>query len=119
MRLNQYFKRSEFACKCGCGYDTIDAMTLELLTNVREHFGKTINVSSGFRCARHNKAVGGAKKSYHLSGKAADISSPDVAPSEMYLYLCEKFKSQFGFILYDTFVHVDSRDATYRSSTQN
>ena len=32
-----------------------------------------IIISSGYRCPALNKAVGGAKRSYHLQGRAADI----------------------------------------------
>lgn len=35
--------------------------------------GKDITVISGYRSPHHNRKVGGARKSYHMSGKAADI----------------------------------------------
>ena len=31
------------------------------------------NITSGFRCRQLNRAVGGAARSLHLSGRAADI----------------------------------------------
>lgn len=45
----------------------------EVLDPIREKFGKPINVSSGFRCEKLNKLVGGAKNSFHLKGCAADL----------------------------------------------
>ena len=44
-----------------------------VLEPLRKRFGKPIYVNSGFRCQELNRAVGGAVKSYHLYGRAADI----------------------------------------------
>lgn len=40
---------------------------------IRNHFGKPIHISSGYRSAALNKAVGGASSSQHCSGEAIDI----------------------------------------------
>ena len=40
---------------------------------IRNHFGKPIHISSGYRSAALNKAIGGAKSSQHCSGEAIDI----------------------------------------------
>jgi hypothetical protein len=40
---------------------------------IREHFGKPIHISSGYRSAALNKAIGGASSSQHCSGEAIDI----------------------------------------------
>jgi hypothetical protein len=40
---------------------------------IREHFGKPIHISSGYRSAALNKAIGGSKTSQHCSGEAVDI----------------------------------------------
>lgn len=45
----------------------------EVLDPIREKYGKPISVSSGYRCEALNKAVGGAKSSFHLKGCAADL----------------------------------------------
>lgn len=34
-----HFKRSEFACKDKCGFDDIDLKVVEILENIRAHFG--------------------------------------------------------------------------------
>lgn len=112
--LNQYFKLSEFECQCGCGYAQVDPDLLMILTTVREHFNKPITVTSGCRCAKHNAAIGGAPKSFHITGHAADIKVKDVEPMEVYEFLKEQFPQQFGFIKYVRWVHVDSRQTPYR-----
>lgn len=40
---------------------------------IREHFGVPIHISSGYRSAALNKAVGGSLSSQHCSGEAIDI----------------------------------------------
>jgi hypothetical protein len=40
---------------------------------VREHFGKPIGISSGFRSIELNSKIGGSKTSQHCEGKALDI----------------------------------------------
>ena len=40
---------------------------------IREHFGVPIHISSGYRSAALNKAIGGAASSQHCSGEAIDI----------------------------------------------
>lgn len=49
--------------------DLVDAV----LDPLREKYGRPIHVSSGYRCPRLNKAVGGAVTSQHTTGEAADI----------------------------------------------
>ncbi len=45
----------------------------EVFDKVREHFGKPIGITSGFRSPELNKRIGGSKSSQHLEGKAIDI----------------------------------------------
>ena len=52
---------------------------MDYLDKVREDFGAPISVSSGYRCPELNKAVGGAKKSQHMEGLAADLSVPELS----------------------------------------
>jgi hypothetical protein len=40
---------------------------------IRENFGIPIHISSGYRSAALNKAIGGAASSQHCSGEAIDI----------------------------------------------
>jgi uncharacterized protein YcbK (DUF882 family) len=40
---------------------------------IREHFAVPIKISSGYRSAALNKAIGGAASSQHCSGEAIDI----------------------------------------------
>lgn len=106
MSLSKHFNREEFACRCGCGFDTVDSMTLEALESIRQHFDKPVTVTSGCRCLVHNKAVGGSEKSQHTKGRAADIQVKGVEPSAV-----ADYATSLGLSVgrYDSFTHVDSR----------
>lgn len=72
-------------------YDAIEYLAVNVLQPVREHFGKPIYVSSGYRCPKLNKAVGGATTSHHLTGAAADIrfnrSEKELHDSDIFSYI--------------------------------
>lgn len=51
----------------------LQTLITECLDKVREIYGKPIIVSSGYRCPKLNKAVGGVANSAHLTGYAADL----------------------------------------------
>lgn len=53
--------------------ENLNKLVENVLDPLREKYGKPIMISSGYRCEKLNKAVGGAAKSQHLTGKAADI----------------------------------------------
>ena len=53
-----------------------------ILDPLREAYGKPIVVSSGYRCEKLNRIVGGAKTSQHQTGEAADIRSVEDTPEE-------------------------------------
>ena len=71
--LSKNFNREEFECKCGCGYNTIKPVFVFKLQYCRDLFGKPMQVISGCRCEEHNKKVGGADNSEHMTGQGADI----------------------------------------------
>ena len=50
---------------------------INTLDIIREKYGKPITVTSGYRCSKLNKAVGGEKTSAHMMANAADITCDD------------------------------------------
>lgn len=115
-RLAEHFYRYEFACKCGCGFATVDTELLLLLVSCRDYFGRPITVNSGCRCPTHNKKVGGEDGSYHLDGRAADIVVKGVTPRAVGAWFDTAYPERYGLIVYPTFCHVDSRSGKYRGS---
>lgn len=73
-----------------------------ILEPLRLSYNRPVVVSSGFRSAAVNKLIGGAKKSDHLVGLAADftvpgISTEDVCQRLMVLGLpCKQVINEFG-----------------------
>lgn len=55
--------------------ENLEALVDHVLDPLRRAWGKPLTVTSGYRCAALNKAVGGVKNSQHLSGHAADITA--------------------------------------------
>ena len=51
----------------------------KILEPMRAAYGKAITVTSGYRCAVLNKAVGGVANSAHIYGYAADLRASDMA----------------------------------------
>jgi hypothetical protein len=51
----------------------LTALVSNLLDPLREKWGAPIIVTSGYRSAKLNKAVGGAARSQHCKGQAVDI----------------------------------------------
>ena len=109
MKLSKNFSRQEFACNCGCGFDTVDAGLLKYLECIRQHFDSPITITSGCRCFSHNAYIGGSKNSFHLRGRAADFIVKGVHPYEVYQYCDEKWPQFFGLGRYETFTHFDTR----------
>ena len=60
------FKRAEFACKCGCGFDDVSPTLVKKCQTARDHFGAAFVITSSCRCATHNARVGGVYNSRHL-----------------------------------------------------
>ncbi len=60
----------------------LTALIEKVLDPLREAYGRPIIVTSGYRCEKLNKAVGGAASSQHVKGQAADIRSMEDTPSE-------------------------------------
>ena len=113
------FKIQEFVCRCGCqmppeARQNIEALVAEVLDPVREAYGKPIYVNSGYRCAKHNAAVGGVPKSQHMLGQAADISlrltAYGLQDELMKLVRIIVLQGRFDqLIIYPTFLHVSYR----------
>ena len=60
----------------------LTALVANILDPLREAYGKPIVVSSGYRSPKLNRAVGGAAKSQHVTGQAADIHTLSDTPAD-------------------------------------
>ena len=60
----------------------LELLVEKILDPLREAWGAPIIVTSGYRCPKLNKAVGGAKTSQHMKGQAADIRTVSDKPAD-------------------------------------
>ena len=85
MKLTENFKLTEFTKSSTAqrlGLDNTPSPNIvraltnlcqQVLQPLRDWYGKPIIVSSGYRSAMLNKAVGGVSNSQHMKGEAADL----------------------------------------------
>jgi hypothetical protein len=59
------------------------ALCAAVLDPLREHLGRPVRISSGYRSPGVNRAVGGATTSQHLVGEAADLSVAGLSIEEV------------------------------------
>ena len=115
-QLSPAFRVREFRCRDGTDTILIDEGLVVLLQCIREHFGKPVTITSGYRTAAHNRAVGGAVYSQHQYGRAADIRVSGVPVEQLAAYAETLLPGTGGIGRYPAkgFVHVDVRKAKSR-----
>jgi len=107
IKISENFSLHEFECRDGSNLVKLDEELIDKLQKLRALVGKSIIVNSGYRTPEYNSKIGGAPKSQHMEGKAADIRVTGVTPVQV-----AKLAKQVGFRgvgIYDTFTHVDVR----------
>jgi len=73
--MYKYFTEDEFYCSCGeCLEAPPSPLLLYMLDEARSLAGIPFIITSGVRCPRHNREVGGTMDSEHLYGEGADIA---------------------------------------------
>lgn len=91
---------------------------LNTLQVIRDALGKPIKITSGYRCERLNKLVGGVPNSSHTRCWAADIAVDGMSPKELFHWLWGFLigsKIKFGQLLIEhsktgSWVHFSIRD---------
>jgi len=115
MTLRQkHFSRSEFECRCGCGFDTVDFETLEVLEVVRAWANAPVYINSACRCLKYNRKIGSKDTSQHVKARAADIVVKGKTPEQVYMFLADEYPDTYGIGSYKTFTHFDSRHVMSR-----
>lgn len=129
--LTRNLSRSEFACRCGCGFDTVDIELPAAIQLAASHFlvssradKVVVNITGPNRCTEKNAKEGGASRSQHLFGRAADHnielvfgdSKARVPTDELADFYEKKLKPDgWGVGRYDNGrVHLDTRTGCAR-----
>lgn len=77
--------------------ENMTALINNCLDPLREAYGSPITVNSGYRGPALNKAVGGATKSQHMTGEAADLSTGSRTTNKNLYNLVIQLKNNNGF----------------------
>ena len=114
IQVSTNFKLREFQCKgvnC-CGNAVIlHKLLLDRLQAMRTEAGHPLVINSGYRCPAHNRAIGGASRSKHLEGMAADIRIPAISHGDLVKLVEKHFKGQGGIGYASSYMHVDTGPA--------
>ena len=103
--MSEFIKSDTAIENCICNIPDIKSLDNLLnlifycLQPVRELFNKPVIITSGYRCQKLNKLVGGKVNSQHLCGCAADFIIKNIAPSEIIK------KIQASNILFDQLIN--------------
>lgn len=114
-QLTDNFWSTEFDCQCNysdCEWTYIDLDHVKKLQELRKELGESLEVTSGYRCAKHNKDVGGASRSRHKEGDASDLKAKTKSPEDV-ANVAEDLDFD-GIGRYNTFTHLDSRGSKAR-----
>lgn len=105
-----YFRPEEFKCKCGkCSGGSMDADLVSKLNEARRLAQVPFVITSAYRCAAHNKAIGGAKNSAHTRGNAVDIKIPNSNIAfRVIKSLMDVGFTRIGYNQKHLFIHVDN-----------
>lgn len=119
MKDNKYFTEKEFNCKCGkCKRppNVPSDELIDILCEIREHYNAPVTINSGYRCPEHNAKIGGAPKSQHVTGSAADFTVKGVKTLDLYNYIIKTYDDRpLGIAKriskdpHAGFVHLDTR----------
>ena len=116
-QLTAHFNAHEFKCKCGQPHDyELSDKLVSMLEQLYEKLNcSKIIVTSGYRCTKHDKTVGGSGTGQHTKGTAADICcyGQDGKPISSKVVCCTAQDLGFGGIANITseyiYTHVDVR----------
>lgn len=117
-KISPHFKLSEMACKDGSDKVLYSTELMAKLEELRAYGGFTVSINSGYRTPAYNKKIGGASRSQHTLGTAADIvvkKNGAVVNAKKVCCLCQSlgFKG-IGYISVNA-IHVDMRTSgSYR-----
>ena len=109
-QITEHFRVYEFACSDGSDPVFISTALVEILENIRQHFGAAVHIHSGYRTVSFNSSLkDSSKKSQHMFGLAADLHVDDHSHQEVYNYACQLLGDHGGVGLYSWGIHVDVR----------
>lgn len=117
MKLSEHFELDEFLAHgdpvkpTQAQIDNLQRLCSWVLEPLRKQLGRPLGINSGFRSPAYNIQIGGAPKSQHCQGIAADIAIGEDAACLVAAALASKIPAVGGIGIYPGrgFIHVDIR----------
>jgi uncharacterized protein YcbK (DUF882 family) len=109
----KYFNMDEFKCPC-CGEVNINEEFIEKLDKARYLANIPFKITSGYRCPKHNKEIGGSPTSSHMKGLAVDIACENSSDRYRIIEACINVGlKRLG--IGENFIHIDGdRDKVWQ-----
>lgn len=91
----------------------------EVMQPLRDFYGKPINITSGYRSPKLNKAIGGSATSDHCFGRAIDFTVPKQDYQMVFNYIRKNLEFdqliwEFGDVVAPQWIHVSYRKGQNR-----
>lgn len=116
--ISPHFSIGEMACKDGSDEVLYSTELMSMLEKLRDYGGFTVHINSGYRSPSYNRKIGGASKSQHTLGTAADIvvkKDGKTVSSKLICCLCQTIGFKGIAYISGSAVHVDMRSSgSYR-----
>lgn len=111
-KLSSNFRVKEFACGDGSDAVLVAPRLVMVLQSIRDHFGASATITSGYRTPQYNAKVGGVDQSQHCYGTAADFYVKGENVETVAAYARKIMPDWGGVGIYKKkgFVHVDVRE---------
>lgn len=93
----------------------INLLVDNVLDPIRDKFCAPVIITSGYRCPRINKLVGGANNSQHMSGCAADFHIKGFT----YLMMHQVFLNVYDTMEFDQLIYYRSKNIIHVSYVEN
>jgi uncharacterized protein YcbK (DUF882 family) len=108
LQLSKNFSAKEFECRepHPSGEHRISKDLVQKLQQLRDVMGVSLTITSGYRHEAYNRKIGGASRSQHIHGNAADVKCADL---NRLFEECKKIFPAVGDGRKRGFIHVDVR----------
>jgi hypothetical protein len=106
IQFTKNFNSSEFECP-GSDEHKISIDLVDRLQKLRDLYGKSITITSGYRSPEYNAKVGGVENSQHILGRAVDLTAKDL--DKLYELCLTLFNAIGDGRKKGKFIHVDNR----------
>ena len=112
--ISPHFSIGEMACKDGSDEVLYSTELMSMLEKLRAYGGFTVHINSGYRSPSYNRKIGGASKSQHTLGTAADIvvkKNGKTVSAKKICCLCQDLGFKGVAYISESAVHVDMRSS--------